>query len=86
MSDIQALTRKAKAIASAPRQSFRWLRNQLRLRRQTKQERLRALVRECVRQEVAAEFDRRKRPKPRSGRIASLTERPRSRKDSAIGS
>jgi hypothetical protein len=60
MSDTQALTRKAEAITIVRRQSFRWLRDQLRLRWQAKQERRRALIRECVRQEVAAEFDRQK--------------------------
>ena len=60
MSDIQALTRKAKAITIVSRLFLRWLRNQLRLRRQAKQERQRALIRECVRQEVTAEFERQK--------------------------
>jgi hypothetical protein len=43
------------AARLSPRQ---W--HHLRLRRPTKQERQRALIRECVRQEVTAEFDRQK--------------------------
>lgn len=60
MSDIQALTGEAKGMTIVPRQLFRRVRNYLRLRRQAKLDCQLVLIRECVRQEVAAEFDRQK--------------------------